>query len=302
MEHTIDPVVFWDRLSKLHKAWNVRLALPKLHVPCARPGPASTCCLQQRHNQNPLLQAWHMLTCRTGPHLPVNPTPQAARDPDGLWKGADALVIDSGALNDEELYSKSAALQIWLLGIEFTNTVIVVCSRSIHVLTDAKKGSLLAPLKTAENATLPLDVHVKDKADKNKANYDTLIKAIKSSHTGSIVACLLKEKPLGEFSSLWRAALDAAEGLQQVELCQSLAQVLSVKDLDEQVLPLHCSAPQPVRHPRTLFPGLNGRHRHDFVSICLLRAGLRKACRGLLGRAFDKAPRTPHRDCSGRGE
>jgi nucleosome binding factor SPN SPT16 subunit len=154
-----------------------------------------------------------------------------------LWKGADALVIDSGALNEEELYSKSAAIQIWLLGIEFTNTVIVICSRAIHVLTDAKKAALLAPLKTAENATLPLEVHVKDKADKNKANYAILIKAIKSSHAGVIVACLLKEKPLGEFSSLWRAALEAAEGLQQVELGPPLAHVLSVKDLDEQVFP-----------------------------------------------------------------
>jgi nucleosome binding factor SPN SPT16 subunit len=169
--------------------------------------------------------------------VPVNPTPQAARDPDGLWKGADALVIDTGALNEEDLYSKSAALQIWLLGIEFTNTVILVCSRSIHVLTDAKKGALLTPLKTAENATLPLEVHVKEKADKNKANYATLIKAIKSSHAGATVASLLKEKRLGEFSALWRAALEATEGLQQVELGPPLALVLSVKDLDEQVCP-----------------------------------------------------------------
>jgi hypothetical protein len=34
MEHSIDPVVFWDRLSKLHKTWNVRR-----FQSCTRPVP-----------------------------------------------------------------------------------------------------------------------------------------------------------------------------------------------------------------------------------------------------------------------
>jgi len=164
----------------------------------------------------------------------ATPLCQAARDADGLWKGADSLVIDSGSLNEEEIYSKSASLQIWLLGIEFTNTVIVICSRSVHILTDSKKVALLNPLKAAEDATLPLELHVKDKTDKNKANYATLIDAIRSSHAGATVACLLKEKPQGEFSALWRAALGAEDGLTQVELGPALAQLLAVKDLEEQ--------------------------------------------------------------------
>ena len=65
---------------------------------------------------------------------------QAARGPDGLWKGADALVVDSGSANEEVLYSKSSALHIWLLGYEFTDTVVVICSRSIHVLSHKTKG------------------------------------------------------------------------------------------------------------------------------------------------------------------
>ena len=138
-------------------------------------------------------------------------------------------------LNEEEIYSKSSAMHLWLLGIEFTNTVILICSRSIHVLTDTKKAQLLNPLKAAENATLPLELHVKDKTDKNKANYEVLIKAIKSSHSGAVAASLLKEKPQGEFTALWRAALQAADGLQLVELSPALAQVLAVKDTDEQV-------------------------------------------------------------------
>ena len=54
-------------------------------------------------------------------------------------------MIDAGANNEEELYSKSAALQMWLLGYEFPETVLVMCSRSIHVLTSTKKGPPLVP-------------------------------------------------------------------------------------------------------------------------------------------------------------
>jgi len=177
---SVDPVTFWERLSKLHKTWNA-----------------------ERQQDN------------------------------SVWKGADALVIDSGGLNDDEVYSKSASLQNWLLGIEFTNTVIIVASRSVHVLTDGKKAALLEPLRSAENATLPLDLIVKDKTDKNKANHAKLIAGIRASHAGATVACLNKEKPLGDFAALWRAALAAEEGLAQVELAPALALLLASKDSAE---------------------------------------------------------------------
>lgn len=66
---------------------------------------------------------------------------QAARDVDGAWKGADALVIDAGEADEDRLYSKSQAIQTWLLGWEFPETVIVICSRSVHILSSKKKGS-----------------------------------------------------------------------------------------------------------------------------------------------------------------
>ena len=74
----------------------------------------------------------------------ARPPAQKARDPEGPYKAADALVIDTGGNNEEELYSKSKALQTWLLGYEFTETVILVCSRSVHVLTSKKKGARAA--------------------------------------------------------------------------------------------------------------------------------------------------------------
>jgi nucleosome binding factor SPN SPT16 subunit len=50
-------------------------------------------------------------------------------------------VIDTGANNEDEIYSKSKALQTWLVGYELTETIILICSRSVHVLTGKKKGA-----------------------------------------------------------------------------------------------------------------------------------------------------------------
>lgn len=173
----------------------------------------------------------------------------------------------TGSANDDELYSKSASLQNWLLGYEFPDTCIVIGNRSITILTSSKKGvprrfsrircivpstlvphtllrvaparffvhrrsagplclparrlspslrsmpelrvtpvmpampgacavQYLQPLVEAENATLPLELIASEKksADKNKSKYEQLVSAIKSSHSGVIVGCLVKAR------------------------------------------------------------------------------------------------------------
>ena len=154
------------------------------------------------------------------------------RDTEALCWSADALIIDSGTNNEDELYSKSKALQTWLLGYEFTETVILVCSRSIHMLTSKKKVVHLEPLLNAENATLPLELLTRDKTDGNHGNFAVLVGALRASHAGKVVATLEKEKPSGEFAVGWRAALDRS-GLERVELAPAIAELLAVKDASE---------------------------------------------------------------------
>ena len=116
----VDPDLFWQRLMKLHKSWNVRCG-PVAAASAAHPeGSSATAAVP------PCLSGYRS---------------QAAREKEGLYKGADALVIDTGSANEDELYSKSTALQTWLLGYEFPDTVIALCSRHIYVLTSAKKGA-----------------------------------------------------------------------------------------------------------------------------------------------------------------
>ena len=49
----------------------------------------------------------------------------------------------------------------------------------------------------------------------------------------AVVATLGKEKPQGEFATLWRAALQSDEALAQVELAPGLGDLLAVKDTSE---------------------------------------------------------------------
>ena len=149
---TIDAVVFWERLTKLHKAWGVRRATltprrPLVALPCTLHGlplRASGCFLRTCLPDCPVLRA----------------VLQAAREPDGLWKGADALVIDSGSNNEDELYSKSASLQTWLLGYEFPETIIAVCFRTVVILTSKKKGARPAVAAAACALPCPREPHL----------------------------------------------------------------------------------------------------------------------------------------------
>ena len=177
------------------------------------------------------------------------------------WATADALVVDAGANQEDILYSKSSALQIWLFGYEFPNTILVICSRCVKMLVGPKQGArnyfggrarrrrthpprppptpapaslaaveYLSALKDAENATLPLELLPRDKTDKNKANYAALVAALRSSHSSKVVATLGKEKPIGDLATGWRAALAAEADLAQVELGPALAELLVVKE------------------------------------------------------------------------
>ena len=102
--------------------------------------------------------------------------------------------------------------------------------------------SYLEPLKTAENAVLPLELLTRDKTDGNAANYAALVEALRSSHAGASVATLGKEQPQGEFATAWRAKL-AESGLTQVELAPAFANMFAQKDSVEANYVKRCALP-----------------------------------------------------------
>lgn len=162
---------------------------------------------------------------------------QDARGKDALWKGADAIVIDTGKYDEDAMYLRSTSLHNWLFGLEMPDTVIVVTETMLYVLGSAKKVAIIEPLqsKRPSDAKLSVLCYTRSKADKDASNYATLVEKVKGSHDGRAVAMLLKEEPKGDPAERWRTALRGATA-EQLDLGPMVGELLARKDAAEQTL------------------------------------------------------------------
>lgn len=68
---------------------------------------------------------------------------QDKRNGDSLFAGASSIAIVMGKSDESQGFSKTSALQFWLLGYEFPSTVFVITQDSMHIVTTKKKGNNL---------------------------------------------------------------------------------------------------------------------------------------------------------------
>jgi len=59
------------------------------------------------------------------------------------FKGSDALAIVHGEKAEGSSASKAQALQLWLAGVELSDTVIVLTKQETTFFTSSKKGELI---------------------------------------------------------------------------------------------------------------------------------------------------------------
>ncbi|EFN58683.1 hypothetical protein CHLNCDRAFT_140286 [Chlorella variabilis] len=151
----------------------------------------------------------------------------------GLWPDASALAVAVGSVTEAITYTKSASLHLWLLGYEFTETILVFTKSELHAMAGPKKTDILAQLSDAcAAAGVTLRLHPKPKKEDGSTQIEALLAACKASADTPVIGTLPKEKPQGAVPEAWLAAV-AGSGLATSDMAADLAALLSPKDDEE---------------------------------------------------------------------
>lgn len=158
---------------------------------------------------------------------------------DDMWGTSDVLAIATPPPSDDLRYLKSSALNIWLLGYEFPETIMVFMKKQIHFLCSQKKVSLLEVVKKSAKDAVGVDVvmHVKAKNDDGSGLMDAIFRAIHAQSKVDgldtpLVGYIARETPEGKLLELWAEKLKNAN-FQLGDITGGLSDLFAVKDKDE---------------------------------------------------------------------
>lgn len=153
-----------------------------------------------------------------------------------LWGDSEALAIATPPASEDLRYLKSSALNIWLLGYEFPETVMVFTRKQIHFLCSQKKASLLEVVKKAAKEAVGVDVlmHVKGKNEDGSSQMETIVKSVRSMEDEPVIGYLSKEAPEGKLLEMWVEKLKNSE-MKLSDITNGLSDLFAKKDSEELV-------------------------------------------------------------------
>lgn len=153
-----------------------------------------------------------------------------------LWGGSEAFSIAIPPRSEDLRYLKSSALNMWLIGYEFPDTIMVFMKKEIHFLCNQKKVSLLEVVKKSARDSVGVEVkmHVKAKNDDGAALMDDIFKAVRAEsrldgYDTPIFGHIAKEIPEGNLLELWDEKLKNAD-FQLTDVTNGFSDLFSVKD------------------------------------------------------------------------
>ncbi|KAH8380500.1 hypothetical protein KR009_011142 [Drosophila setifemur] len=148
---------------------------------------------------------------------------------DDALSNLDCIMSVVGA-EEDVIYSKSMALQLWLLGYELTDTISVFATDAIYFLTSKKKIEFLKQAQNITEEGVPaIKLLVRDRTDKDKGNFEKLQKAMHNSKKGKRLGVFTKDAFPGEFSEAWKKSLTESK-FDHVDISTIIAYLMCPKD------------------------------------------------------------------------
>lgn len=146
-----------------------------------------------------------------------------------LYGGADALCIPFGASSEENTYSKSAAMHLFLMGYEFSDTIIVITKNSFYFMSSAKKVGYMETAVAGKSTTITAHFLTKVKDDgQNRESFHNMLGVIRKAG-GKKLGSLYKATYEGPFIPAWHDVIEVGS-LEKVEVASAYGLFLSVKD------------------------------------------------------------------------
>lgn len=148
-----------------------------------------------------------------------------------FWGSADVITVAAPPPSEDLRYLKSSALNVWLLGYEFPETIMVFMENQIHFLCSQKKASLLEVLKKPSKTSMGIDVvlHVKGRNDSGSAQMEAICESMNRAGVPVVVGSIVKETPEGKLLEAWDEKLKGSK-FQIVDVSGGFSEVFAVKD------------------------------------------------------------------------
>ncbi|KAA8545292.1 hypothetical protein F0562_020076 [Nyssa sinensis] len=155
---------------------------------------------------------------------------------DDLWGASEVLAVATPPPSEDLRYLKSSALNVWLVGYEFPDTIMVFMKKQIHFLCSQKKASLLEVVKNSAKEVVGAEVimHVKGKNDDGTALMDSIFRAVRAQskldgHDTPVFGHIAREAPEGNLLETWDEKLKNAN-FQLSDITNGFSDLFAVKD------------------------------------------------------------------------